>query len=57
MAPTPATDATDAPAIDVDAVMASLMDEFKRRHGREATEAEVKSWFDEISAAIADGGL
>jgi hypothetical protein len=45
------------PALDVDAVMTQLMDEFKRRNGREATEDEVRQWMAQISAAIAEGGL
>lgn len=45
------------PALDVDAVMTQLMDEFKKRNGREATEDEVRQWMTEISAAIAEGAL
>jgi len=50
----------DAPPtldVDVDAILTQLCDEFKSRHGREATAEEMKQWQQQLVEAMAEGGL
>lgn len=47
----------EQPALDVDAILRQLCDEFKARNGREATADELKQWQEQLTAAIEEGGL
>ena len=47
----------EQPALDVDAILQQLCDEFKARNGREATADEMKQWQAQLLEAMKDGGL
>lgn len=55
--PATTSEDADAHAMDVDAILEQLCEEFEARNGRAATEEEMKQWTEQLRAAIAEGAF